>query len=315
MKVDLNRNNYRETIITGTPELDQSLNGGLGKGEVGFIIGPVSVGKSALSAGLGTTAACIGKGVVHFSIDEYHVETRYLGNFLDMDRRYIFMPEVLPYVKELIYQFEPILELVDVHYYTPNKLTVEEIEKNISEYDGTPELVIIDGLSVMKDAETTESMTHIIYDIKGIARKYNVAVWMTFQLAGEYKDFNKCPQFILNNADVVISMAQTYEQVQQCRLNASILKNRYCGRSRVNFLNVKFNGGTGKFDMSDIDEDELVLNDTQSKQLRLAKQLREPRKTEKTSDETCNEEKQAMDIKEAENKVINLIRNNPKNAL
>lgn len=55
--------------------------------------------------------------------------------------------------------------------------------------------------------------------------------------------------------------------------------------------------------------------DTQSKQLRLAKQLRENRRTEKTTSETCNEEKQAMDIKEAENKVASLIRNNPKNAL
>ena len=69
----------RSCVKTGWEIIDQRLDGGLGKGELGFIIGSAGGGKSWILARLGAEAMKQGKNVLHVTLElnEHYVGLRY----------------------------------------------------------------------------------------------------------------------------------------------------------------------------------------------------------------------------------------------
>jgi replicative DNA helicase len=69
----------RETIKTNWDIIDTHLDGGLGKGELGFVVAPAGSGKSWFLARLGVEAMKQGKNVMHFTMElnEKYVGLRY----------------------------------------------------------------------------------------------------------------------------------------------------------------------------------------------------------------------------------------------
>ena len=69
----------RETVKTNWDIIDMHLDGGLGKGELGFIVAPAGSGKSWCLARLGAEAMKQGKNVMHFTMElnEKYVGLRY----------------------------------------------------------------------------------------------------------------------------------------------------------------------------------------------------------------------------------------------
>ena len=73
---------------------------------------------------------------------------------------------------------------------------------------------------------------------------------------------------------VVITLARTDEQKSQGRINVYIQKLRAVAIREDKFLNVKFNNGTCKFDMSDRGDDEAIESAIQSTQNKVAVEVR-----------------------------------------
>lgn len=69
----------REVIKTNWSIIDTHMDGGLGKGELGFIVAPAGSGKSWILAHLGAEAMLQGKNVMHFTMElnEKYVGLRY----------------------------------------------------------------------------------------------------------------------------------------------------------------------------------------------------------------------------------------------
>ena len=69
----------REVIKTNWGIIDTHLDGGLGKGELGFVVAPAGSGKSWFLAHLGAEAMFQGKNVMHFTMElnEKYVGLRY----------------------------------------------------------------------------------------------------------------------------------------------------------------------------------------------------------------------------------------------
>ena len=76
----------REVVKTNWPIIDTHLDGGLGKGELGFVVAPAGSGKSWFLARLGTEAMLQGKNVVHFTMElnEKYVGLRYDAIFTEV---------------------------------------------------------------------------------------------------------------------------------------------------------------------------------------------------------------------------------------
>jgi len=77
----------RDCVLTNWPIIDTLMDGGLARGELGFIVGPTGSGKSWLLARLGAEAMKQGKNVIHFTLElnENYVGLRYDCCFTGID--------------------------------------------------------------------------------------------------------------------------------------------------------------------------------------------------------------------------------------
>lgn len=305
------REDYRETIPTGTPELDEALYGGLGKGELGIIVAPSGVGKTSICTGFSTAAAIHkcksnnenGFKVLHFYFEDEDeaIRRKYYGNLLDMDAMYLSNPDVRPHaiarLKEINEEHAYFKRNVRGERLPSGEVTATDIRRKIDAYIARgfkPDLVIIDYFECLKperesgfnDSEwSKEGVT--MRKLESICNEKKIAMWVPVQgtkgsIGADFVGLMHAGGSVskVQIGHVILTLARTDEQKSQGRINVFIQKLRAVKIGRDKFLNVKFNNGTGKFDMSDMDDMDNAgyeIN-TQSRQNALAKQVRDNRR-------------------------------------
>lgn len=308
------RDNFRETITTGCKELDEALGGGLGRGELGLIVAPSNVGKTSLCVGFSAAAATSktrdnnynGYKVLHFFFEDNEgaIQRKYYGNILDIDAMDLSKPDVRPRAiedlrkkrdEETMYK-----DNVRCERLSDGEYTATDIRRKIQSYKARgfkPDLVIIDYFecirperdSNMRDSEwSKEGVT--MRKLESICNEECIAMWVPIQgtkgsLGADFVGLAHAGGSVakIQIGHLIITLAQNDDQKQQGRMNVFIQKLRATKIGRNRFTNVKFNNGTGKFDMSDLDsmdtvayEDSIasqqnrvaknILNDTRNKQ-------------------------------------------------
>lgn len=284
---DALKDEYRCTIPTGASELDDAFYGGLGKGELGIIIAPSSVGKTSATTGFAATAAVTrcetnndqGFKVLHvfFEDKEVDIKRKYYAYLTDVDACDLSRPDIRPMVVEKInsHEWKSLIQNNIIGYKATNgEFSPTDLKHKLQQLRAigfNPDLVIVDyfeclklekGSSIEDKEYTREGIT--MRKLEAIASEFNVALWCPVQ--GTKDSFNQ--QIIgLSQAGgsvkkvqighVIISFARTEQMRLEDKINIFINKFRP-GRIKKNqFLNVTFNNGTTKFDFStstDVDD-------------------------------------------------------------
>lgn len=280
------KEDYRCAIPTGADKLDESLYGGLGKGELGIIVSPMGVGKSSATTGFCANAATTkakdndfqGYKVLHFFFEDTEVSIRrkYYGYVTNIDAcdlsDPIYRPKALEILKDNDNELRNMLARnVVCQRLTTGEYSASDIKYLIQQYISKgfiPDLIAVDYFECLKpeknidgnsDTEwTREGIT--MRKLEGIAKEFNVALWVPVQST---KDAINQEVVYISQAGgsvkktqighVVITLAQTLQQKEEGRLSLHIGKLRAVKIGRTSFPNVKFNNGTCKFDMSDMD--------------------------------------------------------------
>ena len=277
---DALKEDYRCTIPTGADLLDKAFYGGLGKGELGIIIAPSSVGKTSATTGFAATAAVTktednnykGYKVLHifFEDEEVNIKRKYYAFLTDIDACDLSLPNVRPRVIDMINQNEwkDMIQNNVVAYHAQNgEFSPTDIKKFIQKQISTgfkPDLVIVDYFECLKlekpetsaDTEwTREGVT--MRKLESIAHDFNVALWCPVQ--GTKDSFNQEIVGLtqaggsvkkVQIGHVIISFARTDNMRKDNLLNIFINKFRP-GRIKTDkFIGVKFNNGTTKFDFT-----------------------------------------------------------------
>ena len=291
------RDDYRQTISTGCEELDKALYGGLGKGELGLIISPLGIGKTSLSTGFAAAAATtfteannwMGYKVLHFFFEDEEVSIRrkYYGYMLDIDACTLSDPDIKPMALKRLKEDSEIKDALKrniiANRLVSGEVTASQIKTLIKKYIAfgfSPDLVIVDYFECLKpeksednlgtDEWTKEGIT--MRKLESICNEMNLALWVPVQGT---KSSIGVDTVTLQHAGgsvkktqighLILTLAQTDEQKVNGRLNLTIGKLRAAKVGRTKFNNVKFNNGTGKFDMSDMDSfDDAVTDNTTS---------------------------------------------------
>lgn len=302
------REDYRETIPTGTPELDEALYGGLGRGELGVIVAPSGVGKTSICTGFSVAAALDkspannenGFKVLHFYFEDTDeaIRRKYYGNLLDMDAMVLSEPGVRPHAIEKLKEmkgsdeYKKFKQNIRGERLPSGETTASDIRRKIDAYIARgfkPDLVIIDYFECLKPERESglnesewskEGVT--MRKLESICNEKKIAMWVPVQgtkgsIGADFVGLMHAGGSVskVQIGHVIITLARTDEQKSQQRLNVFIQKLRAVKIGRDKFINVKFNNGTGKFDMSDMDDiDNVVYEDNmQSKTNKIAKQV------------------------------------------
>ena len=300
------RDDFRETITTGCKELDEALGGGLGRGELGLVVAPSNVGKTSLCVGFSAAAATSktrdnnfnGYKVLHFFFEDKEgaIQRKYYGNILDIDAMDLSKPDVRPMAieelkrkrdEETMYK-----DNVRIERLSDGEYTASDIRRKIQSYKARgfkPDLVIIDYFecikperdSNMRDSEwSKEGVT--MRKLESICNEENIAMWVPIQgtkgsLGADFVGLAHAGGSVakIQIGHLVITLAQNDDQKQQGRMNVFIQKLRATKIGRNKFIGVKFNNGTGKFDMSDLDSmDSMAYEDSiASQQNKVAKSI------------------------------------------
>ena len=295
------KEDYRCAIPTGADKLDESLYGGLGKGELGIIVSPMGVGKSSATTGFCANAATtktkdnngMGYKVLHFFFEDTEVAIRrkYYGYVTNIDAcdlsDPINRPRALEILKDNNNELRNMLaQNVICQRLTTGEYSASDIKYLIQQYISKgfiPDLIVVDYFECLKPEKNIDGNTDTEWTREGItmrklesiAKEFNVALWVPVQstkdaINQEYVSMSQAGGSVKKTqiGHVVLQLAQTQQQKEDGKLSVYIGKLRAVKIGRTSFPNVRFNNGTCKFDMSELDSiDNEALNTSDNKNI------------------------------------------------
>jgi KaiC/GvpD/RAD55 family RecA-like ATPase len=299
---------YRQTISTGVPELDDSLGGGLGVGELGLIIAPSNVGKSSICTGFAAEAAITrdeynnykGYKVLHFFFEDrdMNIQRKYYGHLLDIDAMNLSDPQIRPLAIQRLKEDNDINKMIKENIrcerLVSGEMTASDIKQKIKQHIAhgfKPNLVIVDYFECTK-LEKTEYRNDSEWSREAVTmRKYesmcnemNIAMWIPVQgtkgsIGADFVGLQHAGGAVqkVQIGHVIISLARSDEQKTQGRINLYIQKLRATRFKRDVFKNIGFNNGTCRFDMSVGDDvsDNPLENNIVNKQYEIARNVKQ----------------------------------------
>ena len=227
----------RDTISTGWDKIDDIINGGAGRKELGVVIAPTGCGKSMVLVHLGAQALNKGMTVVHYTFElaETVIAKRYDSCLTG------FPLNTLSDHKDAIWnQIKDVEGKLIVKEYPTKTASTNTIRSHLTKLVQAgikPDMIIVDYADLMRTTrqrkEKREELESIYEELRAIMQEYNVVGWTASQtnrtgLESEIitmqsisEAFNKC--FV---ADFIFSVSRTTEDKQTNGGRIYIAKNR-----------------------------------------------------------------------------------------
>lgn len=244
----------RMTVPTGIYELDEPkiLNGGLGRGEIGFVVSPSGGGKSHWLTQFGAAALKAGKNVMHFTFElrEALVAIRYDSNLTDIPS--LECPRRIEDIKAFWNNSnsEGKMGKLRIKFYPTGTATVNTLrsymEKLQSSEGFVPDLIIIDYAGIMRSTERHESIRHelkfITEELRALADEFNCPLWTALQsnrdgVDADYIDINNLAESFSQAfiADFILGWNRKLDEKASGVGTARIIKNR-AGYDGINIM-------------------------------------------------------------------------------
>lgn len=291
---------YRVAIPTGVDVLDDTLEGGIGKGELGVIVGPSGFGKTSLTTAMASYAATFkcdqnmnnGFKVLQIVFEDRvkQIQRKHFGRITGIEAKDLSKPENVEDVKEALANYEDrdmLNENLRIIRFPSGEKTADSIQRLIMKLINsgfTPDLVIVDYFECLKHIGPS-SMSE--WDKEGITmRKFesmagelNIAFWIPVQgnkdsVNQEIVTMDKAGGSFkkIQIGHIVISIARSLDDIEANIATFCVLKNR-AGKSGRIFSNVYMNNGTCIIDSTNADEySTLASFDDQKDQARIKAQ-------------------------------------------
>jgi len=227
----------RNPVKTGWDEIDNIMQQGLGKGELGVVIAPTGAGKSMALVHLGSQALVAGKNVVYYTLE---LSDTVVGSRFDSCITKVPLTD-LKIFKEGIYEkIQNLKGKLIVKEYPTKSASVNTIKNHIEKLknrDFKPDIIIVDYADLLRPVLTLKEKRHeleTIYEqLRSLAQENKCCVWTASQtnrsglnaevitMESISEAFNKC--FV---ADFIFSISRTAEDKLNNEGRIFIAKNR-----------------------------------------------------------------------------------------
>jgi replicative DNA helicase len=246
----------RLPIATGIVGIDNLLEGGLGRGELGIVLAPTGTGKTTLLTKMANTAYNQGYNVlqVFFEDNPGNIKRKHYTIWSGVAPR--DQPENAEEVKEKVKEAElqskggiKLLKLAS------DNVTISEIKNKVRKLisDGFKiDLLLIDYVDCISpersvNGEEWKGEGSIMRSLESMTGEFDIAIWTATQgnresISSEVVNSDQMGGSIKKAqiAHVIVSIAKTLEQKENNLATLTLLKSRI-GRDGVIFQNCKFN--------------------------------------------------------------------------
>lgn len=228
-------------LATGlSSELDIHLKGGLGQGELGFILAPPGRGKTLALVNIGASALRHGKKVLHLTLE---IKARIVAKRYDCALTDSSVEDILDNPDLLRNRLKEIQETgakLVIKDYSYMHCGIADLHGVLEEYKGDGEkfdLVIVDYADLMIPPQhykdTRHEVAKIYEELRIIAGEYNIPVWTASQSnrASLSKRVVKMDDIAeafskANIADLIIALCQTEDEKQSKTMRLFVAKTR-----------------------------------------------------------------------------------------
>lgn len=256
-----------ERVPTGIEFLDEIMEGGLARKELGIVIAPPGTGKSLTLTNLGAYAVLRGFNVFHFTFEMSSslVAKRYDMRVTGKTTEYLSKKKNWQKVIEALNMFNKLENRGQLYIkeYPTRTCTPDMIRSYLTKIIMTknirPDLIILDYPDIMKPsrgyAERRHELEVLYEDIRAIASEFNCAIWgasqanrgslskKTVTIADLAESFAKAAV-----CDFAIAISQTREEKSQGRLRYFVAKHRTGRDNETVCCKVDYPKMTVKFD-------------------------------------------------------------------
>jgi len=250
----------RHILPTGWDVIDNLMDGGLGKGELGVVVAPAGIGKSFLLINLGANVIKLGKNVLHYTLElnESYVGLRYdsvITKIANQELKYN-----IDSVKETI---EKIQGNLIIKYYPTKTAAISTIASHVERYrilGREPDMIIVDYADLLRGSGHNKDyrleLGNIYEELRGLAGTMDVPVWTASQsnrssLQEDVIQADKIAESYskIMTADFVMSLSRKIEDKVAGTGRIHVIKNRF-GPDGITFPS-QINTNNGSFDVFD----------------------------------------------------------------
>jgi len=270
---------YREPIPTGIDKIDETLEGGLAKGELGVIIAPSGIGKSSLTTAMASHAALSGKKVLQIIFEDRikQIQRKHIGRLANIEAKDLSKKENIDKVREVIAKYEADGKLQNnlrIVKFPSGEKTARQIKSFIQKLSNSgfkPDLVIIDYFECLAHEPDKDSSNEFEKEGKtmrffeAMVGELNIALWIPSQGTKDSINLELITMDKIGGsvkkaqiAHIILSIARTVEDISNNKATIAILKNR-AGASGKIFNNVGFNNGTCRITTDNVDESDSLF--------------------------------------------------------
>ena len=288
---------YRLPIPTGIGKIDETLEGGLGKGELGVIVGPTSFGKTSLTTSIASHASTCkteynnhsGFKVLQIVFEDRikQIQRKHIGKITGIEAKDLSKPNFIQQVKEqlAIYPDKQLLtDNLRIVRFPSGEITVSYLRRYIKKLINSgfkPDLTIVDYFECLSHDDSGnvtndfEKEGKTMRKLEALAADFDMAVWVPSQgtkdsINAELVTMDKMGGSSKKSqiAHIIMSIARTVDDIESNKATIAILKNR-AGKSGKVFNNVEFNNGTCRISTDNVDEFDNMIdyNKNQQKEL------------------------------------------------
>jgi replicative DNA helicase len=231
----------RNCIPTGLKELDQHLvlDGGLGAGEFGVVVGNAGAGKSHWLTFVGAQALMRGKNIIHYTLElsETQVGVRYDSILCEIDAN-----EVLEHKQKIIDKYKDMkLGRLFIKQFPTGTATIYTLKSHVERLmvtkDFKPDMIVIDYADIMRSTKQFDSIRHelkLVYEeLRGWAMEIGVPIWSASQsnregASSEIVDLTNMSESYAKAAvcDVIVSISRKPEEKASGHGRLYMAKNR-----------------------------------------------------------------------------------------
>lgn len=272
---------YRVAIPTGIGKIDETLEGGLGKGELGVIVGSSSFGKTSLTTAMSSFAATYrcpqnnndGYKVLQIVFEDRvkQIQRKHIGRITGFEAKDLSKPGIIEQVREQLAKYgdrELLQKNLRIVRLPSGEKTADDIKRLIIKLRNigfSPDMVIVDYFECLlckgdSSDDKWEKEGKTMRKFESIAGELNIAMWIPVQgtkdsLNAEVVTMDKAGGSFkkIQIAHIVMSIARTVEDIEASKATIAILKNR-AGKAGKVFNNVEFNNGTCRISTDNVDE-------------------------------------------------------------
>ena len=252
---DVLREDFRKPIPTGIDGLDDKMNGGLSKGELGVILAPFGVGKTTMITKIANEAYNLGNNVLQIFFEDIPkvIQRKHLSCWTGIALNDLAIEAHRPVIDEKIKEKANSKGYLELKKFPSDGTTIPMIKNYVRKLSASgrkPDLILVDYIDCVTSTKHFdkgyEAEGPIMRQFESLLSEFDMAGWTAIQgnrgsLEADVVDSTHIGGSIKKGqiGHFIVSIAKDLDQRESGRANMAILKSRF-GVDGIVFTDIVF---------------------------------------------------------------------------